>query len=48
MHPNQATAVATGDIAPDFSLTNTDGELYSLPAGLARGPLVLVFYRGDW
>jgi peroxiredoxin len=37
-----------GEIAPDFSLRNTDGKLFGLSASLAEKPLILVFYRGDW
>ena len=37
-----------GDLAPDFTLPNTDGEPVSLSRLLARGPVVATFYRGVW
>jgi hypothetical protein len=43
------TRVATvGQLAPDFSLPNGAGQEVSLKALLARGPVVLSFYRGRW
>ncbi len=37
------------ELAPQFSLPDTDGELVSLDDLLAGGrPAVLVFYRGHW
>jgi len=37
-----------GQAAPDFSLPNAEGRPVSLGELLARGPLVLSFYRGRW
>jgi hypothetical protein len=37
-----------GDRAPDFTLPNTSGELVHLAELLARGPVVVTFYRGVW
>ena len=37
-----------GDRAPDFSLPNTNGEMVKLSDLLARGPVVVTFYRGEW
>ena len=37
-----------GDPMPDFVLPNAEGELVFSDELLARGPLVLTFYRGDW
>lgn len=37
-----------GDIAPDFTLPNVTGGTVQLSALLARGPVVLNFYRGGW
>ena len=37
-----------GDRAPDFSLTDQNGDLVSSSALLAKGPLVVSFYRGVW
>lgn len=37
-----------GDKAPKFSLPDLDGRLVSSRDLLARGPLVVSFYRGKW
>ena len=34
--------------APDFELTASDGSRVHLADELARGPVLLVFYRGYW
>ena len=41
-------AVSVGDRAPDFTLTDTEGNAVSLPHLLEKGPVVLGFYRGRW
>ncbi|HWS83022.1 MAG TPA: peroxiredoxin-like family protein [Ktedonobacteraceae bacterium] len=41
-------SVKQGDKAPDFALPNVNGETVQLPQLLAKGPVVLVFYRGGW
>jgi peroxiredoxin len=41
-------ALKAGDRAPSFTLTDTDGALVSSSQLLAKGPLVVVFYRGVW
>jgi peroxiredoxin len=41
-------AVKVGDVAPDFTLPDQDGNLVSLSATLRRGPVVLTFFRGGW
>jgi peroxiredoxin len=38
-------ALGTGTKAPDFSLNTLDGRPFSLLAELARGPVVLVFFK---
>ena len=43
---NQALAV--GDRAPDFALPAASGGTVRLSEQLARGPVVLTFYRGAW
>jgi cytochrome oxidase Cu insertion factor (SCO1/SenC/PrrC family) len=40
--------VKVGQRAPDFTLPNTDGTPVSLTALLAKGPVVLSFFRGRW
>ena len=37
-----------GQPAPDFTLPDVEGRPVSLKALLARGPVVLSFYRGRW
>ncbi len=44
----RGTNVPTGQTAPPFSLASHDGTTVSLDSLLARGPAVLIFYRGHW
>jgi hypothetical protein len=44
----EARAVKLGAPAPAILLPVTDGSRWTLKEALARGPAVLVFYRGDW
>jgi hypothetical protein len=39
---------AVGEMAPAFTAANYDGRTISLSELLARGPLVLSFFRGSW
>jgi len=41
-------SLTAGDKAPTFSLPNISGKEISSQALLARGPLVVSFYRGGW
>ncbi|RON57886.1 peroxiredoxin-like family protein [Pseudomonas frederiksbergensis] len=41
-------ALKAGDAAPAFLLPDPDGEMVSSKELLAKGPLVLTFYRGVW
>ena len=43
-----APGLAVGDRAPDFTLPNATDEPVQLAARLARGRVVLSFYRGEW
>jgi peroxiredoxin len=43
-----ADAVAVGDVLSDFTLPDATGRDVSLSELVARGPAVLVFYRGGW
>lgn len=47
-HPNVEQVVKIGEKAPDFRLPDTDGNLLRLSDQVRKGPLLLVFYRGDW
>lgn len=42
------SALQVGEIAPDFVLKNAVGESVSLKDYLAKGPVVLTWYRGGW
>lgn len=41
-------SLKTGDKAPSFMLPNAKGEQVSSADLLAKGPVVLSFYRGGW
>ena len=41
-------SLRVGQVAPDFTLPDAAGQPTSLTALLAAGPVVLVFYRGNW
>ncbi len=40
--------LSEGDIAPEFSLPDQNGNLVKSSDLLAKGPLVVSFYRGLW
>jgi peroxiredoxin len=44
----QSRAIRVGDTAPAFILPDADGQLVSSEALLAKGALVVTFYRGAW
>ena len=41
-------ALNVGDKMPDFSLTNSEGQVVRPYDLLSGGPLILTFYRGKW
>jgi peroxiredoxin len=41
-------ALKAGDAAPEFALANADGQIVASSELLAKGPVVLSFYRGKW
>jgi len=41
-------ALSIGQVAPDFELPNPQGKSISLNTLLAKGPVVVTFYRGSW
>ncbi|MGO4303642.1 peroxiredoxin-like family protein [Cupriavidus sp. RAF12] len=43
-----ARALAAGDRAPTFALTDASGQLVASEVLLTQGPLVISFYRGVW
>jgi peroxiredoxin len=44
----QAPGLAVGENAPEFSLPDAEGRAVSLRERLSSGPVVLLFYRGEW
>lgn len=44
----QNRALKAGDVAPEFTLPDPDGNPISSKSLLANGPLVITFYRGAW
>jgi hypothetical protein len=44
----EENSLKTGDMAPEFSLMNHNGENRSLLDYLNKSTLVLSFYRGGW
>jgi peroxiredoxin len=42
------SALTAGDMLPNATLTNQNGEAVEIHALLSDGPLVLNFYRGGW
>ena len=40
--------IGVGDGMPAVVLPDERGEPFDLGAEIAKGPLMLVFYRGDW
>src|SRR5260370_8448238 len=41
-------AKKAGDVAPSFSLSDSEGNIVSSAELLKKGPLVVSFYRGFW
>ena len=40
--------VGVGEVAPDFTLVDHNGQKRSLAAERGKQPVVLIFYRGHW
>ncbi len=45
---DKPTGLNKGEIAPDFTSMNQMGKKVNLKEQLKSGPVVLVFYRGQW
>ena len=43
-----STGIEVGQKMPAFELPDQEGQLFNLTEQLGEGPLVLIFYRGDW
>ena len=46
--PADLTRIKVGAAAPDFTLSNQDGQPVTLSSYRGQQPVVLVFYRGYW
>lgn len=44
----EAKGLKVGSQAPDFSALDLDDNVFSLNSALKKGPVVLIFYRGQW
>lgn len=44
----RAAPLGVGETAPDFTLEDQRGRKVALSDARAKGPVVLVFYRGYW
>ena len=40
--------ISVGEVAPDFTLEDQDGNRVTLSDVRGKSPVVLVFYRGYW
>jgi peroxiredoxin len=45
---DSSAGIRMGGAVPDFELPDHQGKGWGLSDHLARGPVLLVFYRGDW
>lgn len=45
---NEVKGLSVGAKAPMFSATDADGKKYKLKSDLKKGPVVVLFYRGQW
>lgn len=44
----EVTEVSVGQQAPAFELPDEQNQPWNLSGHLELGPVMLVFYRGDW
>lgn len=40
--------ISVGEVAPDFTLEDQNGQRVTLSDARGKSPVVLVFYRGYW
>jgi len=45
---NELTGLKIGEKAPTFVATQANGETFKLEEALKSGPVVMIFYRGEW
>ena len=48
VHAQRNDPVAVGEVAPDFTLQDQNGNRITLSDARGTSPVVLVFYRGYW
>lgn len=44
----RSSPVAAGEVAPDFTLEDQNGNKVTLSDVRGKSPVILVFYRGYW
>lgn len=44
----RSSPVQVGELAPDFTLEDQNGQKVALSSARGQAPVVLVFYRGHW
>jgi peroxiredoxin len=44
----EAKGLKVGSQAPNFSASDLNNNVFSLTSALEKGPVVLIFYRGQW
>ena len=47
-YAQRADPVGVGEVAPDFTLPDHNGQKITLSDARDKSPVVLVFYRGYW
>ena len=45
---NTPKGLSVGDHVPMIEAVNQNGDLFSLSTALYNGPVVIIFYRGEW
>jgi peroxiredoxin len=45
---SETDGIGIGDTISNFSATDQHGELFNLETELEKGPVVVIFYRGQW
>src|SRR5262245_43167257 len=44
----RVSRLQVGDRFPDFALPASDGSVATLASVIAKGPALMIFYKGDW
>lgn len=48
LNPNEAKGLSVGTTAPYFKAIDHENAVFDLKESLKKGPVVLIFYRGQW